>query len=92
MSEFGRLLMSAAHAAARIKPVLVLKAGRSNAGARAASSHTGALAGADAVYEAAFRRAGILRAGRMAELFDAAETLAPTRPSRPSPLRYERVA
>jgi len=56
-----------------------LKAGRSCAGARAATSHTGALAGADAVYDAVFRRAGMLRVGTMAELFDAAETLALTR-------------
>ena len=74
----GRKFMSAARAASRIKPVLVLKAGRSNAGARAATSHTGVLAGADAVYDAAFRRAGMLRVGTMAELFDAAETLALT--------------
>ena len=74
----GRKFMSAARAASRIKPVLVLKAGRSNAGARAATSHTGALAGADAVYDAAFRRAGMLRVGTMAELFGAAETLALT--------------
>ncbi|HVC51265.1 MAG TPA: bifunctional acetate--CoA ligase family protein/GNAT family N-acetyltransferase [Stellaceae bacterium] len=78
----GRKFMSAARAAARTKPVLVLKAGRSSAGAKAASSHTGALAGADAVYEAAFRRAGMLRVGTMAELFDAAETLALTRDQR----------
>ena len=75
----GRKFLSAARAASRIKPVLVLKAGRSNAGARAATSHTGALAGADAVYDAAFRRAGILRVETMAQLFDAAETLALTR-------------
>src|SRR5271165_551737 len=75
----GRKFMSAARAASRIKPVLVLKAGRSNAGARAAASHTGVLAGTDAVYDAAFRRAGMLRVGTMAELFDAAETLALTR-------------
>jgi acetyltransferase len=74
----GRKFMSAARAAARLKPVLVLKAGRSNAGARAATSHTGALAGADAVYDAVFRRAGMLRVATMAELFDAAETLALT--------------
>jgi acetyltransferase len=74
----GRKFMSAARAASRIKPVLVLKAGRSNAGARAATSHTGVLAGSDAVYDAAFRRAGMLRVGTMAELFDAAETLALT--------------
>jgi acetyltransferase len=75
----GRKFMSAARAASRTKPVLVLKAGRSTAGARAATSHTGVLAGADAVYDAAFRRAGMLRVGTMAELFDAAETLALTR-------------
>jgi acetyltransferase len=75
----GRKFMSAARAASRIKPVLVLKAGRSNAGARAATSHTGVLAGADAVYDAVFRRAGMLRVETMAELFDAAETLALTR-------------
>jgi acetyltransferase len=75
----GRKFMSAARAASRIKPVLVLKAGRSNAGAHAATSHTGVLAGSDAVYDAAFRRAGMLRVGTMAELFDAAETLALTR-------------
>ena len=74
----GRKFMSAARAASRLKPVLVLKAGRSNAGARAATSHTGVLAGSDAVYDAAFRRAGMLRVGTMAELFDAAETLALT--------------
>jgi acetyltransferase len=50
----GRKFMSAARAAARVKPVLVLKAGRSNAGARAATSHTGVLAGADAVYTPRF--------------------------------------
>jgi acetyltransferase len=75
----GRKFMSAARAAARLKPVLVLKAGRSSGGARAAASHTGMLAGSDRVYHAAFRRAGMLRADTMAELFDAAETLALTR-------------
>jgi acetyltransferase len=74
----GRKFMSAARAAARIKPVLVLKAGRSNAGSRAVTSHTGVLTGTDAVYDAVFRRAGMLRVGTMAELFDAAETLALT--------------
>ena len=75
----GRKFMSATRAASRVKPVLVLKAGRSHAGARAATSHSGMLAGADAVYDAVFRRAGMLRVGTMAELFDAAETLALTR-------------
>lgn len=75
----ARKFMSAARAAARLKPVLVVKAGRFVEGARAAASHTGALAGSDAVYEAAFRRAGVLRVGSMTELFDAVETLAVTR-------------
>ena len=75
----ARKFMSAARAAARRKPVLVVKVGRSAAAARAAASHTGALAGSDNVYDAAFRRAGMLRVRDMAELFDAAETLAQTR-------------
>ncbi|MEQ8816659.1 MAG: bifunctional acetate--CoA ligase family protein/GNAT family N-acetyltransferase [Thalassobaculum sp.] len=68
--------MSAARAAARAKPVIVVKAGRTADAARAAASHTGALAGSDAVYDAAFRRAGMLRVFSMDELFDAVETLA----------------
>jgi acetyltransferase len=72
----ARKFMSAARAAARAKPVVVIKAGRSAAGARAASSHTGALAGTDAVYDAAFRRAGMLRVFALDEIFDAVETLA----------------
>jgi len=60
----GRKFMSAARAASRAKPVLVLKAGHSAAGARAAASHTGMLAGSDAVHQAAFRRAGMLRSIR----------------------------
>ncbi len=71
----ARKFMSAARAAARAKPVICIKAGRSNEAAAAASSHTGALAGADAVYDAAFRRAGMLRVDTMSELFAAAETI-----------------
>ena len=76
----ARKFMSAARAASRSKPVLVVKVGRSPDAARAARSHTGALAGSDAVYDAAFRRAGMLRVDTMTELFDAVETLALTRP------------
>lgn len=72
----ARKFMSAARACSRLKPVLVIKAGRHTEGARAAASHTGALAGADAVYDAAFRRAGVLRVRETHELFDAVETLA----------------
>ncbi len=68
--------MSAARAAARNKPVLVVKAGRSAAGQAAAASHTGALAGSDAVFDAAIERAGMLRVTSLHDLFLAAETLA----------------
>jgi len=76
----ARKFMSAARAAARNKPVLVVKAGRAPEGARAAASHTGALAGADDVYDAALRRAGMLRVDSIQELFDAVETLARAQP------------
>ena len=72
----ARKFMSAARAAARTKPVLVIKSGRHAQGAKAALTHTGALAGSDAVYDAAFRRAGMLRVIDLDELFAAAETLA----------------
>ncbi|OAF18725.1 bifunctional acetate--CoA ligase family protein/GNAT family N-acetyltransferase [Bradyrhizobium neotropicale] len=71
----ARKFMSAARAAARVKPVVVVKSGRMAQGAKAAATHTGALAGADAVYDAAFRRAGVLRVSDLRELFDCAETL-----------------
>ncbi len=75
----ARKFMSAARAAARSKPVLVLKAGRMAEGAKAAASHTGALAGADDVYDAAIRRAGMLRVLATEDLFAAVETLAHAR-------------
>lgn len=75
----ARKFMSAARAAARSKPVIVIKGGRYAEGARAAASHTGALAGSDAVYDAVFARAGLLRVFSLEELFDAAETLATAR-------------
>jgi acetyltransferase len=71
----ARKFMSAARAAARVKPVVVVKSGRMAQGAKAAATHTGALAGSDAVYDAAFHRAGILRVSDLRELFDCAETL-----------------
>ncbi len=67
--------LSAARRAARAKPVIVLKSGRHASGAKAAHSHTGALSGADAVYDAAFRRAGLVRVGDLDALFSAAEIL-----------------
>jgi len=82
-----RKFMSAARAAARIKPVIAVKAGRHEAAAKAAATHTGALSGADRVIDAALSRAGILRVEGLAELFDAAEITA----SFP-PLEKSRVA
>jgi len=76
----ARKFMSAARAASRMKPVIVVKAGRHAEGARAVMSHTGALAGTDAVYDAAFERAGVLRVYSLEELFDAVETLALAKP------------
>lgn len=73
--ESPRKFMSAARAAARNKPVIVVKAGRAGNGLKAAASHTGALAGSDKVYDAAIRRAGMLRVDTLQELFVAAETL-----------------
>lgn len=67
--------LSAARRAARAKPVIVLKSGRHAAGAKAAASHTGALSGADSVYNAAFRRAGLVRVRDLGQLFGAAEIL-----------------
>ncbi|MDR3439308.1 bifunctional acetate--CoA ligase family protein/GNAT family N-acetyltransferase [Telmatospirillum sp.] len=77
-----RNFMSAARAAARNKPVLAIKAGRQAAGAKAAATHTGALAGTDAVYDAALRRAGMLRVYDLDEMFTAVETLSRSRPTR----------
>ena len=71
----ARKFMSAARIAARAKPVMVIKSGSSATGAKAAMSHTGALAGADLVYDAAFRRAGAVRVRELEELFEAVTTL-----------------
>jgi acetyltransferase len=76
----ARKFMSAARAAASIKPVVIVKSGRFAQGAKAAATHTGALAGSDAVYDAAFRRAGLLRVLDLRELFDCAETLGRVQP------------
>ena len=74
--EAPRKFMSAARAAARNKPVIVVKAGRAGNGVKAAASHTGALAGSDLVFDAAIRRAGMLRVDTLQDLFIATETLA----------------
>jgi len=72
----ARRFMSGLRSAARMKPVIVVKAGRHTAGSRAASSHTGALIGADDVFAAALERAGVVRAMTIEQLFSAAEILA----------------
>lgn len=83
----ARKFMSAARAAARIKPVMAVRPGRHAEAAKAASTHTGALSGADRVVDAALRRAGIIRVDDLEELFGAAEVTA-----RYKPLARARVA
>jgi acetyltransferase len=78
----ARKFLSAARAASRMKPVVVVKGGRHAEGARAAASHTGALAGSDAVYDAVFRRAGMLRVITLEELFDAVGILGYAQPAK----------
>ena len=70
-----RKFMSAARAVSRVKPIILLKVGRSRAGARAAMSHTGAMAGEDAIYDEAFKRAGLVRVDTVGDLFDCAELI-----------------
>jgi acetyl coenzyme A synthetase (ADP forming)-like protein len=72
----GRRFVEEARKASLKKPIIALKVGRSTAGQRAAASHTGALAGAEAAYDAAFRKAGILRADNTEEAFHWARALA----------------
>ncbi|HEX7055469.1 MAG TPA: bifunctional acetate--CoA ligase family protein/GNAT family N-acetyltransferase [Burkholderiales bacterium] len=72
----ARRFVSALRAASRVKPVIVLKVGRYLGGSRAASSHTGALVGADPVFEAALRRGGAVRVRTYTQLFAAARALA----------------
>ena len=83
----ARKFMSAARAAARNKPVILVKAGRTAVAAQAASSHTGALTGSDTVFDAAVQRSGMLRVDTLEALFDAAQTLA-----WPHPWRGDRLA
>jgi acetyltransferase len=72
----ARAFLSAAREVALTKPIIVIKAGRTEAAARAAASHTGALTGRDEVLEAAFRRSGVLRVTTIADLFSMADVLA----------------
>lgn len=71
----ARSFISAAKSASRAKPVAIIKAGRHPESAKAALSHTGAMAGSDAVYDAAFERTGVLRVRDLMEFFNAAEAL-----------------
>jgi acetyltransferase len=71
----ARSFISAAREVASSKPIIIIKAGQTEAAAKAASSHTGALAGSDEVLNAAFRRCGVLRVNNISELFYMAEVL-----------------
>jgi len=71
----ARSFLSAAREVALTKPIIVIKAGRSQEASRAAASHTGALTGSDEVLDAAFRRSGVLRVHHIADLFYMAEVL-----------------
>lgn len=83
----GERFVEVCSEASKKKPIIILKSGTSAAGAQAASSHTGALAGSDKAYEAAFRQSGVLRAESMNELFDLARAFS----SQPLP-ENDRVA
>ena len=85
-----RKFMSAARAVSRMKPVIVLKSGRSAIGAKAAASHTGAMAGEDHIYDAAFQRAGAVRVNTLLDFFNCAELLA--KQSRPAGKRMTIVS
>jgi len=71
----ARKFMSAARHFARTKPIIVVKAGKFSESAKAAASHTGSLTGEDMIYDAAFKRAGIVRVDEIADLFNSAEVL-----------------
>jgi acetyltransferase len=74
--QHARSFMSALRAAARIKPIFIVKAGRHEAGSKAAFSHTGALVGSDDIFDAALQRAGVVRVDTIVQLFSAAKALA----------------
>jgi len=80
--EDGQRFMRVARKVTARKPVVVLKSGRTGAGARAASSHTGSLAGSDSAYEAAFKQSGILRAQSVSEFLDLARAFSAQKPPR----------
>jgi len=71
----ARKFMSAARHFARTKPIIVVKSGKFSESAKAAASHTGSLSGEDSIYDAAFKRAGVVRVDEIADLFNSAEVL-----------------
>ena len=71
----ARSFLSAAREVSLTKPIIIIKAGRTEAAAKAAASHTGSLTGSDEVLDAAFRRCGVLRVNTIADLFYMAEVL-----------------
>ncbi|EHR78867.1 CoA-binding protein [Thermococcus litoralis DSM 5473] len=83
----GRKFFNAAKETTKVKPVIILKAGRTEAGAKAAASHTGSLAGSYKIYQAAFEQTGVLAAKSMRQLFNYAKALAMQ-----SPAKGDRVA
>ena len=80
--ENGRRFMKAAKKVVKEKPIVVFKAGRTEAGSRAAASHTAALAGSDRVYDAAFKQCGVVRAETMEDFFDFGKALAMQPPAK----------
>jgi len=74
--EAGRKFMKVAKQVTEIKPIIAFKSGRTEAGARAAASHTGAIAGSDRIYDAAFAQVGVIRVGDMEEFFDVGKAFA----------------
>ena len=73
--EEGRAFIDAAREVTRDTPIVLVKSGKTEAGAQAASSHTGTIAGSEEAYETGLRQAGVIRAGSVQELFDAATVL-----------------
>jgi len=72
----GRKFLSTAKRVSRIKPIIIMKIGRSSRGSKAAKSHTGALTGSNAIYDAAFKQSGVIKAINTTEMFDFAKALA----------------
>jgi acetyltransferase len=72
----GKELMNEAFRTSQVKPIIVLKSGRTSSGSKAASSHTGALSGSDKIYDAAFHQANIIRVNTIDELFDLLQVFA----------------